>query len=145
MGDEDMNHSQFTGKFNGKFIDYDNAYGFQCVDLMRKYVLDVYGLKPYVAIPTTGNAKNIFYNFRDNKYFKKVLNTPNNMPKKGDIVFFKTSVLPPWFYGFAGHVAVVDSANVMSMILFGQNYPTGSACSFRKFSYKDCLGWLSRV
>lgn len=140
-----MNHSQFTGKYNGKFVDYDHAYGYQCVDVMRQYVLDVFGLKPYVAIPTTGTAKNIFLNFKTNNYFKKVLNTPTGIPPKGAILFFKNSILPPWNYGFAGHVAIVDSANMMSMILFGQNYPTGSACSFRKFTYKDCLGWLVRL
>jgi hypothetical protein len=87
-----MNYKQFVDKYNGRYLDYDKAYGYQCVDVMRAYVKEVYGLNPYVAIPTTGYAKNIFNNFKTNKYFKKILNTPNGMPKQGDIIDRKSVV-----------------------------------------------------
>jgi hypothetical protein len=131
---------QFTSKYKGRFIDYDHAFGFQCVDVMRQYILDVFSWSPYVAVPTTGNAKNIFYNFKDNKYFKKVLNSPYNAPKKGDIVFFGTYL---FLYGLSGHVAVCESADSMNLLTFDQNYPTGTPCHFQKHSYKGCLGWLT--
>ena len=135
-----MLFDQFTSKYKGRFVDYDKAFGFQCVDLMRQYILDVFNWAPYVAVPTTGNAKNIFYNFKDNKYFRKVLNSPTNSPKKGDIVFFGTYL---FLYGWSGHVALCESSDTMNLLLFEQNYPTGSPCKFGKHSYKGCLGWLA--
>jgi hypothetical protein len=131
---------QFTTKYKGRFVDYDHFFGAQCVDLMRQYCLDVRGVDGYIAIPQTGAAKNIFYNFKNNKYFNKVLNSPTNAPKKGDIVFFGTY---PFLYGLSGHVAVCESADQMNLLTFDQNYPTGTPCHFQKHSYKGCLGWLT--
>lgn len=139
-----MTHNAFVKKYLGKYADWDKKYGAQCVDLMRYYIKEVYGLDPYKAVPGAPTAKQIFYNFRDNAYFKKVVNTPNGIPKRGDIVFFKTSIIPPWIYGFAGHVAVIDSAGLYSMIILEQNYPTNASVRLQKHSYKDCLGWLTR-
>jgi hypothetical protein len=131
---------QFTTKYKGRFVDYDHAFGAQCVDLMRQYCYDVRGVDGYMAIPSTGAAKNIFYNFKDNKYFVKVLNGKYNAPKKGDIVFFGTYL---FLYGLSGHVAVCEAADAMNLLTFDQNYPTGTPCHFQKHSYKGCLGWLT--
>lgn len=140
-----MTQTTFQNKWFGRYLNYDGVYGSQCVDLMRGFVKEVYDLNPYVAIPTTGDAKDIYTNFKNNQYFVKVPNTPTGVPQRGDIVFFKTSLWYPWLYGRAGHVGVVESANVMSLVLFNQNYPTNSPCLFRKFTYKDCLGWLHKI
>lgn len=135
-----MTLDQFIIKYNGRYLDYDHSFGAQCVDLMRGYVNEVFGFAPYTAIPTTGNAKDIFRKFVSNKYFTKIFNGPTNFPKKGDIVFFGTY---PFLYGFAGHVGLCSSADSMNLVLFEQNYPTGSTCRFGKHSYKGCLGWLT--
>lgn len=143
-----MTYNDFIWKYNGKYVDYDGAFGNQCVDLMRQYCKDVFGVNGYTAIPPRGSAKNIFYNFKNNKYFKKVLNSPNNAPKKGDIVFWKTY---PFITGFDGHVAIVDQADVYSLVVFNQNYPSGRYCEFRKFGtnkvlhgYRGVIGWLTK-
>jgi len=138
-----MTYTDFINKWNRRFCDYDGAFGCQCVDLMRQYCKDVLGVDGYVAIPPRGNAKDIFKNFINNQYLTKVLNGPTNYPQKGDILFFKTSLWFPFLFGMAGHVGIVDSADVYNMVLFNQNYPTGRYCEFRKFKYKDCLGWLT--
>lgn len=138
-----MTYDQFITKWNGKYCDYDHAFGNQCVDLMRQYCSDVFGVNGYTAIPPRGSAKNIFNNFVNNKYFTKVLNTSSNAPKKGDVFFFKTSTWFPFSFGFDGHVGIVESADVNNVILFNQNYPTSSVCKFTKFKYKDALGWLT--
>lgn len=142
-----MTYQDFIWKWNGKYVDYDGALGNQCVDLMRQYCKDVFKVDGYVAIPPRGTAKSIFANFKDNQYFKKVLNGPNNTPKKGDIVFWGTY---PMITGWAGHVAIVDNADLYSLIVFQQNYPTGAPCQFKKFGtskilhgYRGVLGWLS--
>jgi hypothetical protein len=139
-----MTHEAFIKKYLGRFTDYDGKWGNQCVDLIRRYTTDVLGVEAYKAIPAAPTAKAIYTNFRDNAYFKKVANTPNGIPKQGDLIFFKTSLVWRWLYGFAGHTAVVHSADLMTVTVLEQNYPTGGAIRLFKRSYKDCSGWLTR-
>ena len=136
-----MTHKQFTDKYQNRYLDYDGSYGNQCTDLMRAYVKEVYKHSPYIAIPTRGNAKDIYRKFATNIYFRKVANTPNNVPSQGDIIFWGTY---PFVTGFAGHVGIVDSANVKNFVVFNQNYPTNNPCNFRKFDYRGIMGWLSK-
>jgi len=138
----------FFKKYNNDLIDYDKYYGWQCVDVIRQFVKEVYKVNPYTAIPSTGWAKNIFLNFKENKYFKKILNTPYGIPKKGDIIFWTTY---PLLYGKEGHTGIVKEADLYSITSFDQNYPTGSPCRFVKHGtsklyhgYRGCLGWLSK-
>lgn len=140
-----MTHTTFVTKNQGKYIDYDKAYGYQCVDLMRQYIKDVRGLLPYQCVQAGATAYKIWNNFVNNQFYHKVKNTPNGIPKRGDIVFFKPSSWFPFLYGFAGHVGIVDTASLMSMTAFEQNYPTGRPCLLSKKTYKDCLGWLTPV
>ena len=137
-----MDTTTFFNKYNGKYLDYDKHYGSQCTDLMRQYVKEVDGFSPYVAIPTTGYAKNIFKNFVPNKYYEKILNKPNNIPRRGDIIFWS---------GYYGHVAIIDRADLYIVYSFDQNYPYKSPCRFVKHGtgtlfhgYRGCLGWLRK-
>ena len=134
----------FFNKWNSRFVDYDGKFGNQCMDLMRQYIKERFGTDAYKIIPPVNYAKNAFYNYpNETQYFKKILNGPTNSPAKGDIVFFKTSLWWPWYYGIAGHVEIVSQADMYNMINFAQNWPTGSPCHFQKRKYKDCLGWLT--
>lgn len=133
-----MTLDSFVSKWNGKFIDFDGNYGPQCVDLMRQYIKECLGKDPY-SIPRANYAKNIFYNFKSNKDFQKILNTPNGVPQKGDIIFWKTYF---GVTGIAGHVAIFSGGNVYKFISFDQNYPSGSPCRYFNHSYKGVVGWL---
>ncbi len=139
--------NDFIWKYNGKYIDYDHAYGYQCVDLIRQKTKDVDGFESYTAIPAGANAITIWNNFKDNKYYKKVLNGPTNVPKKGNIMFFK---FYPLLYGFSGHTAVFCDGDIYSVISFDQNWPTGTPCHLQKHGsskllhgYRGCVGWLT--
>lgn len=141
-----MTYTDFIYKYNNKYVDYDLSFGFQCVDLMRRYVKDVMGVDPYKAIPQRGNAKDIFKNFVSNKYFTKILNTKDNVPQKGDIIFWGTY---PFVTGLPGHVAVFDHGDVYTFVSFDQNYPSKSPCHFVQHGsnkilhgYRGVLGWL---
>lgn len=143
-----MTHGQFISKYQGKYLDWDKKFGFQCMDLMRQYVKEVYGLSPYAVIPAAPTAKQCFLNFKDNQYFKKVLNGPNNMPKQGDLVFWGTY---PFVTGWAGHVAIFDKGDLYTIISFDQNYGVGTPCHLQKHGYNKILhgyrgvmGWLTR-
>lgn len=144
-----MTYRQFTTKYNGRFVDFDKHYGAQCVDLMRQYLVDVCGVSGY-TIPPTDYAKNIFKNFPDKgtAQFEKIYNSPTNTPKQGDIIFWGYY---PTVTGIAGHVAIVEAADLYYVYTFGQNYPTGNPSIFRKFGssptfhgYRGVLGWLRR-
>lgn len=135
-----MKLDQFVTKYNGRYIDYDHKYFAQCVDLMRQYCVDVLGIDGY-TLPPTDYAKNIFKRFPllGTDKFTKILNTPNNSPMKGDIIFWD------WKWpvtGYAGHVAIVTGADVNRFIAFTQNYPTRSTCRYYNYNYRGVLGWL---
>ena len=139
-----MNVDSYFTKLNGKYVDYDGKWGFQCVDSMRHYIKERFGIDAYKIIPPVNYAKNAFYNYpSETEYFKKILNSPTNVPTKGDIIFFKTSLWYPWLYGIAGHVEIVSQADVYNMVNFAQNWPTNSPCHFQKRKYKDTIGWLT--
>lgn len=146
-----MTHQEFCTKYLGRYVDYDGRFGNQCVDLMRQYIKEVYGIDAYKAVPAGATAKQIFNNFKSNKYFKKIINNPNDLghPIKGDLVFYKEY---PFLYGTAGHVEVVDQADGYYMVNFSQNWKTGSSCRFVKrgssklfHGYRGCLGWLRKI
>ena len=68
-----MTLAEFAAKYNGQKVDYDKAYGPQCVDLFRQYCADV------VECPHTGSvdpegAKGLWFQYSQNdekKYFDR--------------------------------------------------------------------------
>lgn len=129
-----MTFDEFVAKWAGKGIDTDNAFGFQCMDLMHSYILNCLGL-PYNVLAAPA-AKNVWYNFTNltgNQNFNKIANTPTGVPLKGDIVLWD---------GLYGHVAVFKDGNVYNFNSFDQNYPTGSLSHIQYHTYTNVLGWL---
>ena len=131
----------YEAVYNFKGIDTDQAWGYQCMDLMHKFIDEVLGLPDYriLAAPT---AAQVYFNFPyifGSDKFTKIDNTPTGVPLKGDIMFFKQYGT---LYGPAGHVCVVYKADIKAMCTFDQNYPTGSLPHLQKHNYLGCLGWL---
>ena len=67
-----LRFDEFINKYINTKVDFDNAFGAQCVDLFRQYCKDV------LNIPHTGaveGAKDVFLNYDklplEQKYFKK--------------------------------------------------------------------------
>lgn len=143
-----MTHQKFIEKYKGTFIDFDGRFGFQCMDLMRKYVKEVHGFNPYTAIPAAETAKKCFNNFKTNKYYTKIPNSKTNVPKKGDIVFWGYY---PTVTGLAGHVDIFDDGDLYTIVSFSQNYPTGRPCEMVRHGknkilhgYRGVMGWLRK-
>jgi cell wall-associated NlpC family hydrolase len=139
-----MTFQQFLDRYNGAYIDYDGAYGYQCVDLMRQYIKDVFGVNPYIALPPNSSAKQIYKAYTFSTPYKKIANTPTAIPKNGDIIFWGYY---PGVTGWAGHVAIVvgDGASVNNFISFDQNWPSRTACHRQLHNYKGVMGWLRKV
>jgi len=68
--------NEFFGKYEGRGIDYDGSYGFQCVDLYRQYVKEVLEAKQSPSVP---GAKDIWTNYLTD-VFTKISNNPDNAP-----------------------------------------------------------------
>jgi hypothetical protein len=142
-----MTFQDFLEKYNGKQVDFDGVYGFQCMDLMHQYIVDVLGLTDG-RILSAYFARYVFENFDTifgHEYFERIDNTPDNMPIEGDIVFYKAPLGKfTDDYGviqYAGHVAVCVSATLNKMTLFEQNYDA-PICHINEHTYGYCLGWL---
>ncbi len=96
---------------NGKGLDFDHAYGNQCVDVLQFYNKQVIGGE-FIPGPT---ALAIWEGPTPSQY-TKVLNStdPENKPKTGDVIFFSFN-----------HVSIcVTADDINSIVSFDQNYPS---------------------
>lgn len=105
----------YLNSLEGKFLDFDGAFGFQCYDLANFYWYYVTGrtLKGLYAknIPTDNNFSG---------YATVYNNTPKFLPQPGDLVVWNGS------YGSgAGHVAVVTQANLNQFQVIENNWLGG--------------------
>lgn len=131
-----MTLTDFITKWNGKYVDTDNAYGGQCMDLMHQWIVEGVGLADQKILAAAA-AKNVYTNFDSilgHEYFEKIANTPAGIPQEGDIVF--------WGNGTYGHVAIFIEGDSKMLKSFDQNYPTGTPCHIQTHNYIGCLGWL---
>lgn len=87
---------------------------------------------------TWGDAMDIFAN-ADEKFYEKILNTPEAIPQQGDCVVWGKS-----FNGTFGHIALATgTATLTTFECFTQNDPLGSNCHLKTYpSYKSVIGWL---
>lgn len=97
-----MNYDDFIKKYKNKTIDYDGVAGVQCVDLVKQYLHDVFGISP----GSWGDAHCYFDEFSAHKelseYFIKIKNAPDLVPQKGDICVWKAGLNK----GGWGHIAI---------------------------------------
>ena len=128
-----MTFEDFIKKYDGQPIDYDGAWGNQCVDLYRQYVKEVLG---YPQSPPVEGAKDIWNSYLP-EYFKRIENTPMGVPEKGDVVIFGTTL------GKYGHVSIFVEGTTSRFTSLDQNYPTGSLCHLQGHTYSAVIGWLT--
>lgn len=133
-----MTFDDYFKKYNGKYIDFDGAYGVTCFDLANDYAQKVLGAKPFVGL----YAWQIFVDYNkqpDKDKFTKIVNTPDFVPKKGDIIVWAKSL-----NGDAGHVAVCTGEGTTTWFkCYEQNwYGKGDACTKLQHNYDHILGVL---
>jgi len=103
----------------GKALDYDGAYGTQCVDLANYYLRDVFGISPIAAFPVSYAYQMFDYNAPAG--FTKI--SGNSSFKVGDMVIWNKNR----FSGDnTGHVGLVYSVNGSAVVIFDQS-PGGKA------------------
>lgn len=135
-----MTLDEFVKKYEGKKVDYDGRYGAQCVDLFRQYCKDV------LNIPHTGGvigASELYTKYEamplEVKHFERIPYKAGMLPEAGDVVIFKPTTKNKF-----GHVAIVLSADNLSMTVFEQDgfAQTGAYITERK--YYNALGFLRK-
>ena len=79
-----MTYNEFKNKYNGKWVDYDGAYGCQCWDLGEKYFTECLRL-PASVLAGCGLVSNMLYQPKRadlDRYFDEV---PTNAMEQGDV------------------------------------------------------------
>lgn len=108
-----MSLEEFVKKYIGKKVDFDGAFGAQCVDLFRQYNKDVWG-NPHTG--AVEGAKDLFLNYKkmpeEVKYLKIV-----RTPFVGDVVVFDATSANQY-----GHVGIIVGAvGNDSLLVFEQD------------------------
>ena len=132
-----MNYNEFIKTYKGKSFDYDGVSGVQCVDLVKQYLNKVFGIKP----GSWGNAKDYYEDYNSNKTLKanftRIANTPEFVPKKGDIAVWGTGLGNKY-----GHIAIATGKGTTSYFYSYDLNWNGKTVKKVKHTYKGFLGVL---
>ncbi len=133
-----MTYDGFVKEYLGKSTDWDGAYGTQCVDLIKAYLYEVFGIKA----GSWGNAKYYWINFALRKplksNFTKIANTASFVPKKGDIVVWSGGIGSSG----CGHIAIATGeGNTHEFYTYDQNW-NGKPMKKVKHGYNCVYGVL---
>lgn len=112
-----MTYSAFKNKWLGKRIDADKLYGYQCVDLVKQYMLET----KKVPNGAYGNAIDYWYRTHTNvrKHYDRVA---TKTPRQGDIVILSGVGGNPY-----GHIGIASGKNtVVTAQILEQNGSTGN-------------------
>ena len=135
--------AQFVTRNTGKWLDFDGAFGAQCVDLVEFYLRDVLG-----DPPLCGNAIDEFG--EDSHHWLWVRNNPaagsagraahpSQIPHRGDVIIWGPDARIGT--GVLGHTAVVLAADANGFTSFDQNWPLRAPCHPVSHSYFGIKGW----
>ena len=119
-----MTLDNFINKYMGKATDYDGVYNAQCVDLIKLYLRDCFGIRA----GTWGNAVDYYRYFKNknwagyermNEAFEIIPNTPDFIPVKGDICVFGEYFSKNHNNGHIG--IATDKCTVNKLYIYDQN------------------------
>lgn len=132
-----MRIDEFITKYMGKKVDFDGAYGAQCVDLFRQYCQDV------LELPHTGRvdgAKDLFEKYsslsNEVKYFERF----TRGVVTGDVAIWGATEKNPY-----GHVAiVVGNMPGRDLLVFEQNGFKQDGAKLTIRTIDNLLGYLRK-
>lgn len=137
-----MNHQSFKQKYLNTLVErVDPNSLFQCMDLAIAYCEEVLGT-PRTIFAGLIYAYEVFEKSTEatGSRFDFIKNTPWSIPRQGDVLVFKKAI-----NGTAGHIVVVDSADINTVTVISQNDPVGSKVIMKTYSYDYVLGWLRKI
>ena len=134
-----MTIKEFFSSNLGKSLDWDSAYGSQCVDLFRFFCHDVLSITQPKSV---SGAADFWTNYDTDSVlkinFSKISNSADFIPQEGDVAIWNKNA-----GGGFGHIAIVyGSDHTLNYFhSFDQNW-SHQYCEIIKHSYKDFLGVL---
>lgn len=136
-----MDIEEFVKKYNGVKVDYDKAYGPQCVDLARQWIKEGLGIPEHTgSCSTTGGAKDLFLDYnkmpKEKKYFFRMKNKGNS---PGDILIWDSTETNKY-----GHVAIYLGKLNNSLIVFEQDGFKQDGAKINLRSKTNLLGFLRK-
>ena len=137
-----MELSEFISRNLGKKVDYDNAFGAQCVDLARQVWKDVYGIPERLEpCSTTGGAKDLYVDYdkmpKEKKYLTKI--SKNRTFLQGDTLVWDSN--PNNKYG---HVAIFICKLDDKLCVLEQNGFSQKGCEVTIRTKDNLLGGLRK-
>ena len=127
---------EFVQKYNKEKIDFDKAFGYQCVDLFRQYCTDV------LQVPHTGSvegAKDLYLKYDklplECQYFRRIKGVSGIKP--GDVVIWDKSETNKY-----GHVAIYLAKEGNKLIVLEQNGYTQDGTKISSKDNLNILGYL---
>lgn len=106
-----MNYQSFKAAYNGRRVDYDHVYSYQCVDLILQYIKDCYGISSGVW----GNAID-YWNRPSAPLLGRFSIVSGTDCQQGDIVILYGNSGNPY-----GHIGICESNNSTTVKLLEQN------------------------
>ena len=135
-----MSFEEFIIKYNGKKVDYDGAYGAQCVDLFRLYNREVWG-NPHTG--AVDGAKDLVVNYERmplEQRFLSLVPVDRDIVKAGDVAVWNATEVNKY-----GHVAIVVGVlGDESLIVFEQDGFKQDGAKLNVRSSKNLLGFLRK-
>ena len=136
-----MTLEEFVKKYNGKKVDFDNAYGAQCVDLFRQYAKECLGIKEHTGpCATSGGAKDLFLDYDkmpvEKKYFTR---SKGKAYQPGDVLIWDRTEKNQY-----GHVAIFLAYLGNSVLVFQQNGITQAGAEIQVWTRDNLLGYLRK-
>lgn len=140
-----MTYRAWVLKYKGKSIDWDDVSPYQCVDAVKCYVQECFGIiTKGKGTSAWGDAKNYYLDFESKSWggykkfhaagFVRIRNTPSFVPMQGDVVI--------WNNGEYGHIGVADGdGNTKKFYSYDQNWG-GKYLHLVKHDYDYFLGVL---
>lgn len=133
-----MTLGDFVQKYIKTKVDFDGAYGAQCVDLFRQYCKDVYNLPHTGAV---NGAKDLVENYdrlpKERKYFALIKDKFSAMT--GDVAVFGKTKANPY-----GHVAIVLAATGSDLFVFEQDGIRQDGAKLNRRPTENVIGYLRR-
>jgi len=117
-------------------VDFDWAYQYQCVDLIRDYAKN----NNYPEITTRWNAIDLWKKWLGS-WYTRVVNSMWGSPPVWAIILYST-----WTYW---HIAIAWRSSLLWVYILEQNWATwnwnwlgGDAIRITRNFYRGCLGWF---
>ena len=126
-----MTLEEFVKKYEGRKVEFDGKYDFQCVDLVQFYNRDVVNGPKF-----SGNAKDYARN-QHPSYYSWHNNDLWYIPPRGSIAIWNKKA-----GGGFGHNAIVLNAAIMRFTSLDQNWPIGKGVTKVNHTYRHVAGFL---